>query len=354
MRRPAAFCTALAASGLMSITLAAHPTPFSNIAIDVAADRAQVSVIAYAYDFAQQLARVESQTIEPSFAGAGNERIAALVKDRVRIELDGRIVESASVGVAVASDRSTATVTLHYAAGATERVRVTATLFPYDPIHESFVTVRSGGRLSGEAILTAGRPTAQVTLGAGLSKLDVLRRFIRSGIEHIAIGPDHVLFLVGLLLLGGSVWQLVKIVTAFTLAHSVTLSLAVLNIVAPPAWLVEPAIAITICIVGISNLIQASRDPRIALAFFFGLIHGFGFAAVLKTMDLPRAALGWSLFAFNVGVEIGQLVIVVVVAGLLAWAGRNRPVLRRRIAMGGSLAVLWAGFYWLVQRVFFG
>ena len=155
----------------------------------------------------------------------------------------------------------------------------------------------------------------------------MVRKFALSGIHHILIGPDHLLFIIGLLLLGGSLRQLVLVVSAFTLAHSVTLSIAALNIFSPPAWIVEPAIALSIIYVGIDNLIvRDGRDMRAWIAFAFGLIHGFGFADVLREMDLPPRALGWSLFSFNLGVEIGQVAVVLTVASLLAASARATSV----------------------------
>src|SRR5207245_8815358 len=125
--------------------------------------------------------------------------------------------------------------------------------------------------------------------------------------------------LVGLLLLGVPIRRLAMIVTSFTLAHSITLSLAALNIVTPPARLIEPAIALSIVYVGADNLLaQGGRDVRAWIAFAFGFIHGFGFATVLREMELPARALGWSLFSFNFGVEIGQLLVVVPVASAFA------------------------------------
>ena len=144
----------------------------------------------------------------------------------------------------------------------------------------------------------------------------VFTAFTASGIHHIAIGPDHILFIVGLLLLGGSIRRLLAIVTAFTLGHSVTLALATLQIVEPPARLIEPAIALSIVYVGADNLLvgQRGRDVRPWVALFFGLVHGFGFASVLRETGLPPRALGLSLFSFNLGVEIGQAAIVVAVS----------------------------------------
>jgi len=181
-----------------------------------------------------------------------------------------------------------------------------------------------------------------------------MRTFVPSGIQHILIGPDHILFLIGLLLLGGGWKALVRIVTAFTIGHSITLSLAALGIVSPPARLIEPAIALSIVFVGADNLVRGrGRDVRAWIALVFGLVHGFGFANVLREFGLPREALGWSLFSFNVGVEIGQLAIVLVVATLLAAIRRRSDAIGYRVAYTGSVVVIAAGSYWFVERVFF-
>src|SRR5256885_3216991 len=175
-----------------------------------------------------------------------------------------------------------------------------------------------------------------------------------SGIYHILIGPDHLLFLVGLLLLGGTVRQLLLVVTSFTLAHSITLPLAALNIVTPPARLIEPAIALSIVYVGADNILaKGGRDVRGWIAFTFGFVHGFGFANVLREMDLPRRALGWSLFSFNVGVEIGQLLVVVSVATALAALRSRSEWAGRQLAFAGSLVVIAAGTFWFIERLFF-
>jgi hydrogenase/urease accessory protein HupE len=181
-----------------------------------------------------------------------------------------------------------------------------------------------------------------------------MRTFTASGVHHILIGPDHILFLIGLLLLGGRWTALLKIVSFFTIGHSITLSLAALNLVTPPPSLIEPAIALSIVFVGADNLVRGDgRDLRAWVALAFGLVHGFGFANVLREFGLPREALGWSLFSFNVGVEIGQLGIVLVVATLLETVRRHSSLLGARVATAGSIVVIAAGSYWFVQRVFF-
>jgi hypothetical protein len=137
-------------------------------------------------------------------------------------------------------------------------------------------------------------------------------------------------------------------------AHSVTLSLAVLTIVSPPARLIEPAIALSIVYVGADNLlVHGGRDVRAWIALTFGFIHGFGFANVLREMDLPARALGWSLFSFNVGVEIGQLLVVASVATALAALRSRDEEFGQRLAFAGSLVVVVAGTFWFIQRVFF-
>src|SRR6185503_11468236 len=164
--------------------------------------------------------------------------------------------------------------------------------------------------------------------GSPAGAFAVLRAYVEQGVHHILIGPDHILFVIGLLLPGGGMVRLLKVVTAFTLAHSVTLALAALGVVNPPARLVEPLIALSIVWIGVENLRRAMRarpdaaplggDRRAAIAFGFGLVHGFGFAGVLAQFGLPKFALGWSLVGFNLGVEIGQAAIVLAVAPLLA------------------------------------
>jgi hypothetical protein len=164
--------------------------------------------------------------------------------------------------------------------------------------------------------------------------------------------------------------RLALIVTAFTIGHSITLSVAALDIFSPPGRIIEPLIALTIVVVGTDNLFVVAdrkrqsepaasgvpapppRDARPLFAGFFGLIHGFGFASVLKEFGLPREALAWSLVSFNVGVEIGQLIIVVVAATLLTLTIRARPALTMPLARWGSVGVILAGTYWFVDRLF--
>ena len=202
--------------------------------------------------------------------------------------------------------------------------------------------------LARQEVLTRDRTRVDFFTGTRQGKFAVLTSFVQSGIHHIAIGPDHILFIVGLLLLGGSIPRLLAIVTAFTLGHSLTLALATLNILQPPAAIIEPAIALSIVYVGADNLLIGTRgrDMRPWIALAFGLVHGFGFASVLRETGLPDGALGLSLFAFNVGVEIGQAAIVIVVASALAFVRKKNAIAAHRLATAGSVIVMLAGAFW--------
>jgi hypothetical protein len=219
-------------------------------------------------------------------------------------------------------------------------------------------------------VLTSEHRVVRVYGTGPAGAVAVLRTFVPAGIHHIAIGPDHILFVLGLLLLGGGLARLLKIITSFTLAHSITLALASLGLVRLPSQLVEPLIALSIVFVAVETLAahhraetardDASalpgllRDRRAPLAFGFGLIHGFGFASVLAEFGLPREALGWSLFGFNFGVEIGQAVIVLLVAPPLAWLARRSPTLHMKTVRVLAFTIAAAGGFWFVQRLLRG
>ena len=141
--------------------------------------------------------------------------------------------------------------------------------------------------------------------------------FLRMGIEHILTGYDHLVFLFGLVLIGGRLRSLVGAVTAFTVAHSITLALAVLGVWAPSPRIVEPAIALSIVWVGIENFFVKNAEGRWRITFPFGLIHGFGFAGALREIELPRARVPLALVSFNLGVEVGQLAVMAVVVPLI-------------------------------------
>jgi hydrogenase/urease accessory protein HupE len=347
---------AIAAAMLMfALPASAHPVPFTYL--DLRLDRTAIegTLVAHDFDVAHDLGvDTPERLLEPAFVAQRAAAIIALVAQRLTVTADGRPLEAQWTGVEAAPERQSVRLHVRYAIGSPAgTVTVGALLFPYDPNHQTFLNVYEGTALT-QAILDRGRTQFDYFAGTRQGAFAVMKKFIPAGIHHILIGPDHLLFLVGLLLLGGTIGQLATVVTAFTVAHSITLSLAALNIVTPPARFIEPAIALSIVYVGADNLlIKEGRDVRAWIAFAFGFIHGFGFANVLREMDLPPRALGWSLFSFNVGVEIGQLVVVVAVATALAAVRSRSEAFGRRLAFAGSIVVIAAGTFWFVQRVFF-
>jgi len=175
--------------------------------------------------------------------------------------------------------------------------------------------------------------------------------FFSLGVAHILTGYDHLLFLLALVVRGGNIWSLLKIITAFTLAHSITLALAVLNVVVLPERLVEATIALSIAYVAAENLfMRHTVSHRWAVAFVFGLMHGFGFSSVLRELGLPKEGLVWCLLNFNLGVEAGQAIAVIAAVPLLIWLRRYRWEPRAAAVM--SVVVLVVGLALFVDRVF--
>ena len=339
-------------------TLHAHPVPFSYIDVRPEAASVEVTIVVHTFDLAHDLnIQPPEMLLERNTLTAQGSAIDKLLRSRFALAADGKALEN-SVWSAPdplperQSIRMRATFTVLHGVG---RIDVTTLMFPYDPQHKTFLNVYDSGAVAAQAILDKDRRSFEYFAGTREGVRAMLRKFVAAGVHHILIGPDHLLFLAGLLLLGGSMKQLLLIVTAFTIAHSITLSLAALGMVMPPANAIEPAIALSIVYVGADNLLVSAggRDTRAWIAFAFGLIHGFGFANVLREMDLPRRALGWTLFAFNAGVEIGQLVFVVVTASVFIWIRSRSEAAGRRLIVAGSLIVMLAGAFWFVQRVFF-
>ena len=176
-----------------------------------------------------------------------------------------------------------------------------------------------------------------------------LSSFVRLGIEHIFTGYDHILFLFGLLLVGTGLRNLVAVVTSFTVAHSATLALATLGVVTPVPWTIEAAIALSIAYIGIENLFVPNPRYRWKISFLFGLVHGFGFATVLRDMHLAQTGLAMSLFGFNTGVEIGQIAIVSVMYPLLQLLART-PY-RLAVTRVASCVITAVGLFWFYQRI---
>lgn len=256
--------------------------------------------------------------------------------------------------------------------GTAQDCDVLTRLYPEDPNSRTVVSVLRDGTPIRDAMLEATVPN-DLAHQPTKSPISIAAQYLREGVLHILGGADHIAFVLGLLLLGGTLKSLLKTVTAFTLAHSITLTLAATGVWNPSPRIVEPLIALSIVAVAIENLrpINSKRtekttepdsennsittparpDRRPYYAFGFGLIHGFGFAGALAEVGLPLNALAAALASFNIGVEIGQAGIVLAVSPLIAWLSKHRPRIALWTLRIGSTAIAVAGAYWFVTRL---
>ncbi|MFP2911399.1 HupE/UreJ family protein [Pyxidicoccus sp. 3LFB2] len=239
-------------------------------------------------------------------------------------------------------------------------------LFDRDSQHRGIVQVNGAGA-SETLVLSASRHVARVSLD-GLSPWRRFGEMVGQGVVHIFEGLDHLLFLFALLLpsvlrreadgrwipvtrFGPALRDVVKVVSAFTVAHSLTLSAAVLGLVSLPSRFVESAIALSVIAAALNNVFPVVRGTRWVAALALGLLHGFGFASTLADLGLPSGSLAVTLLGFNVGVELGQLACV---AGFLplAFALRGSVLYRRALLVGGSAAIALVACVWLAERAF--
>ena len=239
-------------------------------------------------------------------------------------------------------------------------------MFDQDNLHRALVKIDLPDSQS-SAILSPERPEVSLTK-ANDSLTHVLARYLIEGVWHIWIGVDHILFLLSLLILAfleptrksvihwpavknvkTSVLDVLNVVTAFTLAHSITLGLTIFKWLEPSADFIEPVIALSVVAAALNNLLGWAALRRWQLAFAFGLVHGFGFANVLLDLGLPSDQLAIALGGFNLGVELGQIAIVLVFLPL-AWTLRHTIFYRWVVVVGGSLAIAALGLIWTLQR----
>jgi hydrogenase/urease accessory protein HupE len=218
--------------------------------------------------------------------------------------------------------------------------------------HRHLVTARAGPEPA-RAVAYEARPAVELLLDTPTPSREaagVVRSFFGLGIEHILTGYDHLVFLLALILVGGRLRSLLVVVTAFTLAHSITLALAVLGVWAPSPGLVEPAIALSIAYVGIENWFVRDARRRWMITFPFGLVHGFGFAGALREVALPSEQVPLALAAFNLGVEAGQVAVLVLLLPVVLWLGGRTWFAASGIKATSAL-ITFAGLSWFVSRV---
>jgi hydrogenase/urease accessory protein HupE len=283
--------------------------------------------------------------------GAGSG-LAALALDAIEVRLDGAVVRAAVDSWSVEGATGT-TVVLAFPVGKARRLSVRSLVPARLALgHRQLLTVRgANGDTLSERMLDARGESVDVDLAALPGSSSAGEDFFQLGVRHILSGYDHLLFLAALLLGVARAGQVVKTITAFTIAHSTTLAAAVFGVVRVPSVVIEPLIAASIIFVGAENLVRGQMDARWKLTFVFGLVHGFGFAGALqdlgiggRSLDIARA-----LGLFNLGVEAGQIGVA-----MLLWPVvrrlTQRPLLNVRLAPACSWGVVVAGLYWLLER----
>ena len=342
---------------------AAHPTNLSMSTVRIGPDAVDVELSVNPTDLESALgvtlrAADTRQADAALVSGAASAITAYLTEKATVFTLDGRRCAPAAVPPEVS--RRHVTLDVSWACPRVHRGLVyRVTLFQEIAPAARHMVVLEGLEERRFALLNVNAPELPLAEGAA-SLGQVFVQYLRLGFEHIITGYDHITFVLGVILWGRRLKPLVIVVTAFTVGHSITLSLAALDIASMPPNIVEPLIAASIVYVGIENFFTRNTARRWRLTGLFGLIHGFGFAGALRAFGLPSDAVVPALAAFNLGVEIGQLAVVLTAVPALRLADRlfqnteKGYVRRPEVVYVCSTVVLALGAYWLVDRTLLG
>jgi hypothetical protein len=357
---------------LFAAAAQAHKPSDSYLALSVegTAVRGQWDIALRDLEFAIGLDADGSGGITWGELKARRKEVEAYAFSRLNVLSDGRSCALKAADLLVDAHSDGAYAVLRFDAGCGTRAAASievaySLFFDLDPTHRGLLRFERGGA-SQTGVLSPERPRLAFKAGEN-SKLSQFFDYLREGIWHIWVGFDHILFLLSLLLpsvlilrnrewntaqrFKDTFWDVLKVVTAFTVAHSITLSLAALSVISLPSRLVESTIALSVLLAALNNLKPLVAERRWAVAFAFGLIHGFGFASVLTDLGLPQGTLLLALVGFNVGVELGQLAIVGAFLPL-AYALRGTWFYRRLVFRVGSAAIAVVAAIWLAERVF--
>ena len=357
---------------LFAAAAQAHKPSDSYLALSVegAVVRGQWDIALRDLEFAIGLDSDSDGAITWGELRAKRSEIEGYAFSRLKINSDGKTCPTANTEFLVDEHSDGAYAVLRFDADCGTRAPAAIELayslfFDLDPTHRGLLRFERGGTAQ-TGVLSPERPRLAFKAGES-SPLAQFFDYLREGVWHIWIGFDHILFLLSLLLpcvliftknewqaaehFRDPFWDVLKVVTSFTIAHSITLSLAALSVVSLPSRLVESTIALSVVLAALNNLRPVVAERRWAVAFAFGLIHGFGFASVLADLGLPQGTLLLALVGFNLGVETGQLAIVCAFLPL-AYALRGSWFYRHLVFRGGSAAIALIASVWLVERVF--
>jgi hydrogenase/urease accessory protein HupE len=296
----------------------------------------------------------------------GRALLEAKVLSRIAVQADGAACKGTLTDAALTEQDGLQVEGRYECASANGGIEVDAAILNDLPFGHRHIARTVSGEATHDEVLYRDHRTVKVPAGGATqgaeakpaAKLDHETpggafSFFKMGIEHILTGYDHLVFLLGLVLARGRVRQLIGVVTAFTIAHSISLALAAFGVWAPSPRIIEPAIALSIVYVGIENFFVKDASKRWRITFPFGLIHGFGFAGALQEINLPRGQIPGALFSFNLGVEAGQLAVMAIVLPII-FSLRKQDWFEPRAVRVVSGAVAVAGGVWFVLRVVSG
>ena len=356
---------------LVSLPAAAHKPSDSYLAlrIDGATVDVQWDIALRDLEYAVGIDTDGDGAITWAELQARHDAISAYALARLTISADGERCASTAIEHRVDRHSDGTYAVLRFSALCPKDARSLAAtyalFFELDPLHRGLARLEERGATR-SLVFSPEQPTQPLAVSESSPLLQIVQ-FAREGVFHIWAGFDHVLFLLSLLLpavlrreagrwvplpgFSQALWKTLAIVTAFTLAHSFTLTLAALEVVTPPLRWVESVIAASVIAAALNNVVPVLERRLWMVAFLFGLIHGFGFASVLRDLGLPREGLVLALASFNLGVEAGQLALVAALMPL-AFALRQTWLYRRLALSAGSLLIVAVACVWLFERAF--
>lgn len=341
----------------------AHPPGLSSLDVSIKATQVDIKVT-FALQDIEAFSPMDSDLdaeVSDAEREAAKPAIAKLMAEQLGIVIDSQPIKPTELGLVSFDDQNNAQVTFDYAAVPHRLLQIQSNFLSLLPDgHQQYLTIRAvDGRVMQEKMLGKQNVQAVLEIGEGeasgissVSLFYTFSDFFKLGVEHIVTGYDHLLFLFALLAVTHSFWPAIKIITFFTVAHSITLACAGLNIVELPSSFVEPFIAATIIYVAVENIIRGDHPKgRHWLTFGFGLVHGFGFAGVLRELDITSGDAGilLPLLSFNLGIETGQIAVASIVLPAIWWLN-NRVETAEKFLKGCSFLVSLMGLYWLLER----
>jgi len=354
----------------LPVTILGHSTGLSTTDLKFGTNSLAADVILAGVDLGLALVQLEAASpVDANHDGklsqeefaAGLDRVRKFAQGCLRVEFNGQPVPPGPPKLTL-DDQDNFHIELNYRGERPTRLVVRAALFehlPPDHMHFLSVTDADGKPLGGK-MLRSGDDSLEVIVPSGTAQagahISTFMDFLKLGVKHIWTGYDHLMFLLALLLVCSNFKSAIQVVTFFTIAHSITLAFATLNLVWVSSRVVEPAIAASIVYVGGENFVRPEGPKgRWLITFLFGLIHGFGFATVLRDMGVASGTTGVTvpLVAFNLGVETGQIAIAAVLLPII-WRLRKWEFFVQRGVPTVSAIIAAVGGYWLIQRVFFG